>query len=345
MRHGGRPLAAAFVDKVTKPGDYGDGRGGYGLILRVHTTANGRTSKRWVQRIRRTNGKVTHLSLGHYPMVGLRAAREVALDNAVTISQGIDPRAPGTPTVTEALERVIDIHRARWKNGSHSADEWRASFTNHLPDLLDLRVDKVTTAQVMNAIGPLWTAKHDTAKKVRQRLSLVFRWAVATGYRLDDPAGEALLAALPSSTNGRNHHKALPPDQVAGALAVIEDSQAWPTTKLVLRFLALTAVRSGEARGALWDEVDLDAGVWTIPGKRTKTGREFRVPLPTAALGVLTATREWSDPTGLVFPSATGRQLTPESLSKLCHELGLGMTPHGFRSSFRDWCAESGVVP
>ena len=136
---------------------------------------------------------------------------------------------------------------------------------------------------------------------------------------------------------------ALPPDEVPTALAAIDSSAAYPTTKLAIRMLALTATRSGEVRGMCWDEIDKD--IWTIPGERTKVGREFRVPLSPDALAVLDEARRYSEgtPDSLVFPSARGRQITPDALSKLCHELNLGMTPHGLRSSFRDWCAESAV--
>ena len=166
---------------------------------------------------------------------------------------------------------------------------------------------------------------------------------MAAGHRPDDPAGEALLAALPRNGVPRRHMAALPPDQVPAALAAIDNSAAYPTTKLAMRMLALTATRSGEVRGMCWDEIEGD--IWTIPGERTKVGREFRVPLSPEALAVLDEARRYSDgtPDSLVFPSARSRQITPDALSKLCHELDLGMTPHGLRSSFRDWCAESAV--
>ena len=108
-----------------------------------------------------------------------------------------------------------------------------------------------------------------------------------------------------------------------------------------MRFLALTGVRSAEARGMTWAEVDGD--VWTVPQERTKTSRPFRVPLSPQAVGVLDEARRWADTSGLVFPSARGRQISGEALPKLCAELGLAMRPHGLRSSLRDWMAEAGV--
>ena len=308
----------AGTAELHRPGVYGDGRGGYGLTLRVRRMTNGRLSRVWVQRLR-INGRATNLGLGSFPVVGLATARERALDNRRKIEQGIDPRIAEnpTPTVADALEAVIEGRSGSWKNGGRSAEIWRNSVRNHADNLIHRPVDQIDTGDVLRFIGPLWTDRHDTAKKVRQRLSLAFRWAMAAGHRPDDPAGEALLAALPRNGAARRHMAALPPGEVPAALAAIDNSAAYPTTKLAMRMLALTATRSGEARGMCWDEIEGDT--WTIPGERTKVGREFRVPLSPEALAVLDEARRHSDgtPDSLVFPSARGRQITPDALSKL----------------------------
>ena len=337
-----RPLTATFAKNIARPGAYGDGRGGYGLTLRVRRTANGRLSKVWVQRLR-IDGRATNVGLGAYPLVSLREARDAAFENRRAVARGIDPRTPDTPTLADALEAVIASRAASWKDGGRSAEIWRNSVRNHAASLLDRPVDKIGAGEVLACITPIWSTKHDTAKKLRHRLSLCFRWAVAAGHRPDDPAGDTLLAALPRNGREKGRMAALPPAEVPAALSAIDASAAYPTTKLTLRFLALTATRSGEARGARWDEIDPDAAVWTIPGERTKTSREFRVPLSPMALEVLDEARRYADSTGLVFASATGRQISAEALPKLCNALGLGMTPHGLRSSFRDWCAETAV--
>ncbi len=184
--------------QVNRPGVYGDGRGGYGLTLRVRRMTNGRLSKVWVQRLR-INGRATNLGLGSFPVVGLATARERALDNRRKIERGIDPRITEnpTPTLADALEAVIEGRSASWKNGGRSAEVWRNSVRNHADNLIHRPVDQIDTGDVLRVIGPLWTDRHDTAKKVRQRLSLAFRWAMAAGHRGDDPVGEVLLAALP----------------------------------------------------------------------------------------------------------------------------------------------------
>ena len=144
----------------------------------------------------------------------------------------------------------------------------------------------------------------------------------------------------------RAHHRALPHGEVAGAIAAVHATDAGAATKLAFEFLVLTACRSGEVRLATWGEIDLDAATWTVPADRTKTGRPHAVPLSGRAVAVLAEAREVSDGSGLVFPSTRpGRPLSDSSLSKLLRENGIEAVPHGFRSSFRDWCSERTNAP
>ena len=131
--------------------------------------------------------------------------------------------------------------------------------------------------------------------------------------------------------------------EVAAAIAAVRASQASPVTKLAFEFLALTACRSGELRGAASGEVDIDAATWTVPGARTKTGDEHRVALSGRALEILEAARGLADRSGLIFPSTTGRQLSNNTMRKLLIDLGIPAVPHGFRASFRSWAADTGV--
>ena len=172
------------------------------------------------------------------------------------------------------------------------------------------------------------------------------KWAIAQGYRSDNPAGDTLTAALPKRSSPVRHQRALPHDEVAGAVATVCASAAWAGLKLVFEFLVLTAARSAEARLATWDEMDMDALVWTIPAARTKAGREHRVPLCSRAVEILDEARRLGlNPTGvalagLVFPSRRGKAIRDALLSGVLQQLGIGAVPHGFRSSFRDWAAE-----
>jgi len=194
---------------------------------------------------------------------------------------------------------------------------------------------------VLRVVGPIWTEKAATAQRLRRRISVILAWCIAEGHRSDDPAAkDAVLAALPRANGPRNHHLALPHAEVADAVARVRQAPALPATRLTVEFVIVTACRSGEVRGARWAEIDLAAAIWTIPGERMKTGREHRVPLSTAAKAVLDQAAELSDGSGLVFPNR-GRPLSGEALRRVARRLET--TIHGLRSTFRDWCGESGV--
>lgn len=336
-------LSATFVKTVRLPGRYGDGRGGYGLTLLVKPTKiAGRLSKTWSQRIR-INGRETNLGLGSYPAVTLAEARRRALGNRQAIEEGRNPRADKTPTFEQATEKVVELHSAKWRPGSRSRRIWESSLSTYVfPTIGTKRVDEITSADLMTCLAPIWFTKAETARRVRQRISAVMKWSVAEGHRPDDPTA-AITAALGKNSARRQHMRSVPHDQVAAALATIRATSAWWATIYCFEFLTLCAVRSGEARFATWDEIDLGAATWTIPGRRTKTGEPHRVPLSTEALAVLHRSRDLSDGSGFLFPSATGQALSDSTMSKLCRENAVDGTPHGMRSAFRSWAAEIGA--
>ncbi len=172
------------------------------------------------------------------------------------------------------------------------------------------------------------------------------KWSVAQGYRQDNPAGDAIGAALPRHTNLKKHHRTIPHSEVAAALDKVRHSAASLSAKLAFEFLVLTASRSGEVRLAKWEEIDLGKNVWTIPGERMKAKRLHRVPLAGRALNLLSEAHKLADASGLIFPGTRyGKPLSDVTLSKLLRELGIGAVPHGFRSSFRDWAAECTDAP
>ena len=201
-------------------------------------------------------------------------------------------------------------------------------------------VSDITSADLLQLLAPIWHDKPETARRVRQRIGAVMKWAVAMQHRPDNPAGEALGQALGRQQNVVRHMTALLYDEVAGAVAVVRASRAWTGTKLAFEFLVLTAARSGEVRLATWDEIDIGSAVWTVPASRMKTKRDHRVPLCGRAVEILHEARPLSGATGLVFPSSRGNPLSNMTLSKLVKEQGIAAVPHGFRSSFRDWAAE-----
>ena len=339
-----KPLTAAFVRRVTRPGRYGDGgRGSFGLYLRVWHRPNGRVGKAWAQRIR-IHERPTNLGLGPAAFVTLAEARETARKNARLVYQGQDPRGDGVPTFEKATKRVLRLRRSNWKPGSRTEAQWRAAFARHVfPRLGAKRVDRITGRDVLAVLtaDDLWNGQRATARRVLQWMTAVFEWATAAGHRPDNPA-TAIRAALPKTGGRVKHQRAIHHSKVAAALEAIQGASGRLSPKLCLRCIVLTACRSGEAREARWEDVDGD--VWTIPETGTKAGREHRVPLPGAALAILDEAAKLSDGSGLIFPGARGgRPVGAASLTRLLARVGVDAVPHGFRSSFRDWCGETGV--
>ena len=329
-------LTAAFV-KHAEPGKHYDA---HGLFLKVEPGG----TRRWVQRIV-VHGRRRDIGLGGFPLVTLAEARQQAFANRKLARAGGDPialrRQGHVPTFADAAEKVITFHAGNWRDGGKSAQQWRASLRDYaMPRLGRLQVSAVTSADVMAVLLPIWHDKRETARRVRQRIGAVMKWAVAQGYRQDNPAGEAIGAALPRNGHVRKHMAALPHADVSDALARVQVSAAGASTKLAFEFLVLTAARSGEVRLATWDEIDLAAAVWTVPAERMKAKREHRVPLCDRAVEILHEARDFSDGNPLVFPSPRGKALSDMTLSKLVREQGIAAVPHGFRSSFRDWAAE-----
>ena len=178
---------------------------------------------------------------------------------------------------------------------------------------------------------------------MRQRIRTVFGWALAHGYVASNAAGDGIDGALPTISTGGQHFRALPYQEVADSLATVETSRSSLAAKYCFRFLVLTACRSGEARGARWTEIDLEAREWRIPADRMKGGAEHRVPLSNASVEVLEQARALDDGSGLVFPSPTGKgELSTMTLTKMLRSTGLAerTTVHGFRTAFRTWASE-----
>ena len=202
---------------------------------------------------------------------------------------------------------------------------------------------------VLAVLTPIWGVRMETARRVRQRIRMVLRWCLAHGYVERNVTGEAIDGALPAMPRVRSHFRALPYEQAPTALTAVEGSRACLSAKLCLRFLVLTAARSGEARGAVWDEIEPEKREWRIPGVRMKAGVEHRAPLSDAALAVLERAQPLSGASGPVFPSPRkpGRPLSDMTLTKVLRDMGLAerTTVHGFRSSFRDWAAECSDAP
>lgn len=337
-----KALTAQAVKAATAPGKYFDG---HGLYLRVD--ANG--ARFWVQRIT-IRGKRCELGLGAPSLVTLAEARAKALENRKLARAGGDPlqakrEAQAILTFEEAARKVHALHKPTWKNEKHAAQFLATLETYTFPKLGRVKVQDVTTADVLGVLMPIWTTIPETARRVRQRIGTVMKWAIAQGWRQDNPA-ENISKALPKVSKAPEHRKALPYAEVAGCIEAVKASGAGLSTKLALEFLVLTAARSGEVRDARWSEIDLTAQVWEIPAERMKMKRPHRVPLSPRAVAILEQAKALDDGSGLVFPGTkTGRALSDMTLSKLVKELGFAADVHGFRTSFRTWAQERTSYP
>ena len=355
-----RPLTVKFLARVTRPGKYYDGPRSNGLRFCVRRDGY----KYWESRVMHAGRRRTFY-LGAHSALGLHDAREAARLKVREVrgrraaagpSPGSAPAAfpPGAASVTfaEAAKFVIAVRSGAWARPEHTAKRWMRIFEQHVSPVIGSRsVSDITADDVVRVLEAL---EHIPRQRqvVRSRLHAVFSWALARGYRRDNPADASMLSNITVLKHTTEHHRALPHAQVGAALEAVRACEAWEGSRLVFEFLVLTAVRSDEARGAVWSEIDFDSAMWTVPARRMKIGVEHQVPLSRRALAVLRCargSRALHDPRRLgarpelVFPSSRGRLIAPGALSDLLRVLGIAAVPHGFRSSFRDWCGETGV--
>jgi integrase len=326
-----------------------------GLALQV-TATNARS---WILRVM-VGAKRREIGLGAYPAVSLKAAREAAKVKRDEIAAGIDPvlaqkernsrlRASQAREINfeEAAKRFVDAKAAEWSNVKH-AEQWRNTLAEYAyPVMGKLQVGHINREHVLAVLEPIWTTKTETASRVRGRIENVLDWSRVKGFRSgDNPATwrgnlDKLLPA-PNKTKRVRHHPAMPIDEIGAFIASLRGTLT--TATRCLEFVILTAARSGEARGAKWDEIDLDKAVWRIPAERMKAKKEHRVPLSYAAVALLEAMPR-SDDCPLVFRGSTGKMLSDMTLLAILRRAELDATPHGFRSTFRDWAGERTNYP
>ena len=335
-------LSDRKVRALSEPGRYSDG-----ATLYLVVAPGG--SKQWVQRLT-VRRRQTDVGLGGYPVVGLREAREKAQANRAQARSGADPllerRRAAVPTFRDLASQHIEALRPSWRNAKHAA-QWGSTLAAYAHPFIGNRpVDQVTRADVIGLLSPIWTKKPETARRVRQRVRAVMARANALEYIEHNPAGEGIDAVLAKLPRIRAHHPALPYAQLPAALRAVRESTATPAVTLGFEFLALTACRSGEVRGARWEEIDIACAAWTVPAERMKGGRTHRVPLSEQAIAVLEEARGLDNGSGLVFPAPrSGLDLSDMAFAQLLRRLELDFVPHGLRSSFRDWTAEQTNAP
>jgi integrase len=339
-------LTATFVKSVSKPGRYGDGEG---LFLLVGRSGG----KSWMVRVQK-DGRRRDIGLGSAAKVSLKLARERASLARSQVEAGIDPvaerrKAAGVPTFREAAALVHAEHKSGWKNGKHQA-QWLSTLEAYaFPAFGDLSVALIDTAAVRDALVPIWLGKPETARRLRQRIRTVIDWAVAKGYREHGLAMTVIDKALPKQRSKVKHHAALPYAELPVFARKLRERET--IGRLALEAVILTAARSGEVRLARWPEFDLEARVWTVPAERMKAGREHVVPLSAPAVALFEKMKAYRRAdSDLVFPGqARGKQgtkpLSDMTLTKVLRDMGLDVTAHGFRSTFRDWVAETTSWP
>lgn len=355
-------LSALAVNRITTSGSHPVG-GVAGLLLRVSNTG----ARSWVLRITtgtRINkkGKTVQrrrdIGLGGYPDVTLAQAREKARLKREQVEQGIDPikeRKAARRALQDAQTKHLTFGQAakqchkmkasEFRNEKH-AKQWINTLTQHaLPILENIPVDEIETTHVHRVLEPMWSERTETATRVRQRIEAVLRWAYTkkkisreNPARWNDNLKELLPA--PAKIHRVKHLKALPYSELPDFLEKLRKRKG--TGARALEFAILTAARSGEVRGATWSEIDRDKRLWTIPGDRMKAGRTHRVPLTDAAVAILDSLPTEGE---YVFTAPRGGTLSDMTLTKVMRDMGADAVPHGFRSTFKDWCRETTRFP
>ncbi|MGD9667803.1 MAG: tyrosine-type recombinase/integrase [Hyphomicrobiaceae bacterium] len=351
-------LNARAVQTLTKPGRHSDGGGLYLVV-------DQRGSKRWIFLYRRRrDGKLSEMGLGGLTAVPLAEARKKAAEARALLASGRDPiesrrsdeRQPAIPTFAEMADQVIAALEGSWRNEKHRA-QWRTTLTTYCAPIRSKPVDAIQTADVLAILSPIWRSKAETASRLRGRIEKVLDAAKAHGFRTgENPARwrghlDHLLGKRPKLRRG--HHPAMPWQEVPTFVRRLRARNG--TAARCLEFIILTQPRSGEVlrsvrdgqiEGMRWIEIDWEAGIWTVPAVRMKTGREHRKPLSARALGILREMYE-AQCGDFVFPSQDGNiPLSDMALEMVLRRMDAKpATVHGFRSSFRDWAGEATSHP
>lgn len=360
-RAGKRPLTPLAVRRLSKPGLHADGDG---LYLRVSEGG----ARFWVLFVHlKGNGKRREMGLGSASTHSLADARELAIRYRKIIDRGDDPievrkaeiRAKATEresrkTFKECAVEYIRLHESSWRNEKHRKD-WPSSLESYVYPLIgDQDIATVGKADLLRVLeqpvgkaASFWLAKTETAERVKSRIRFVMDWAVSRDYCKSSPGlWDEVTTALPSASKIKKtgHFAAAPHTAVPGIIERVRASTAGAEVKAAFEFCILTAARSGDVRGAMWSEIDLNGKVWTIPAERMKAGREHRVPLSDRAAAILRALERDAD-SGLVFRTGKGTAYSDAVFTALLARLKTGVTMHGFRSSFKDWAREATNFP
>ncbi len=341
-------LTARQVDTLPT-GFHSDGGN---LYLRVRDTG----ARAWVFRYKLA-GRVIELGLGPVSDRSLAQARELAGKMRTELIDGRDPAAlvrvkrdPAAMTFKSCAKGLIESKRSGWRNAKH-VQQWENTLAQYaFPSIGDKSPADVSLADVKAILLPMWASKTETATRLRQRIEAVLDYAAVhdEDHGRSNPARwkGVLDKVLPkaSKVTKKIHHAAAPYADVPAIMSALRGKDC--LSAFCLQFTISTAARSGEARGALWSEVDMEAHTWTVPATRMKAGREHRVPLSDEAMQILEKMQEWRiGDSDSVFPGLRGGLLSDVAVNKTLHAIEPDVTVHGFRASFRQWGAEATVFP
>ena len=342
-KHPEKALTAVKVRNVKAPGRYTDGGG---LYLIVDPSG----AKRWMLRTT-VQGKRSDIGLGGVKTVSLAEARDEAFTMRRIARQGGNPLLERrnskkvVPTFADAARTVHAEHKKSWKNVKHQA-QWINTLIEYVfPVFGDHTVDRISSADVLKTLSPIWLEKPETARRVKQRIKVVFDWAKAAGFRSGDNPVDGVSKVLPKQNGAQQHHTALPYAEVPAFVSSLNSSANADIVTLALEFLILTGTRTGEVIGATWDEIDAESKTWTVPAERMKAGRAHRVPLSSRCMSILKRAEKHSDHGKFIFPGRTGNPLSNMAFLMALRRMGHDFTVHGFRSSFRDFAAERTNFP
>lgn len=342
-RHPINALTALKVRNQKKPGRYADGNG---LYLVVDPSG----ARRWLLRLV-IEGKRRDLGLGSAVLVPLAEAREQALAYRKVARQGGNPvvlkrKSAPKPTFATVAEAAHQERVPTFRNAKHAA-QWIASLRTYVfPTIGQVSVDAIDTPDILRLIRPIWQSKPETARRVLQRIAVVMDTAKADGHRSGDNPVSGVKQGLAKQVDEKQHHRAMPFKDVPAFVAKLRADGGFALSHLPLEFLILTACRTSEVLEATWDEIDIEAAVWTIPKARMKAKREHRVPLPARCVEILRQARQISPLSDFVFAGRDGvKAASNMTLLEVMRRGQLPYVPHGFRSSFRDWASEATNYP
>ncbi len=344
-KHVEKALSTVKINRLKAAGWYPDGNGLYLVVSKSG-------SRRWILRIM-VHGKRRDIGLGGHRDVTLAMAREETQRMRRQVLDGLDPiveRKKKKKKISTFDECLMAVHAANAPTWSPKyANQWLKTVSdNASPKLGSRPMDSITSADIVSVLSPIWVEKDETARRLKQRLHVIFDWARVNldGYENANPVA-GVKQGLPKVSREVTHFRSMDYKKIPEFLIALKASSQSINVKLALEFTILTAARSGEIRGANWSEFDRENSLWIRPKDKMKNKKEHKIPLGARCLEILDEIEPISGKSELVFPSSVNwtKQMSDMTLLQALKRLGETCTIHGYRSSFRNWTAEKTSYP